>query len=120
MNIRANVDPFGHPDLRAIFRDQFEALAALRQAIEATLETMIEALDRLDMQTVDMEPGGDDEPSLSGTYYGQNGGLDLEADTSDEEPSLGSLDGQTDQTNWANGAGHDYEADCHEIAGGAQ
>ena len=92
MNMHAHQDTFGHPDLRAIFRDQFTALALLRQSIEQTLAVMVDALDRLDMQTEDLEP------SLA-------------------SPEL--CPGYEDQTYWAAGSTADVEADCHETAEGA-
>jgi hypothetical protein len=41
-------------------------------------------------------------------------GVDAEQDTADDEPSLGSLDGRTDQTGWAAGNRGDYELDHAE------
>jgi hypothetical protein len=87
-------------------------LWALRAAVEATLEEMIDLLDRIDGDP-DLEA---DSFALDGTTVDARlVGLDpdLEGDDADLEPLLGSLDGEERHTRWSAGASGD-EFQCED------
>ena len=67
-----------------------------REIVADEIDRLMVYLDTLDTDP-DLEENGDLEPSLGG----EGGGYDLEEDTADAEPSLGSLDRALDQTRWA-------------------
>lgn len=84
----------------------FKALGNLKREAELEIDRLLDFLDRLDAPNEDLEPVGDDEPSL-GSFdrllnqehswkqrSGSNGswcepGYDRELDRADDEPSLG-------------------------------
>ena len=83
----------------------------------AEVSRLIDLLDRLD-DDPDLEPGGDDEPSLGFTPHGHlwfDAGDDRELDdvddedSGDAEPSLASLENRPNQEAWAIGARRDME-----------
>ena len=93
---------------------------AYRAAIGDEIERLIAHLDAIDGDP-DLEEAGDLEPSLGFDRVG----YDLELDTSDDEPSLGSLAGTapfhlgtmsnwTSQTHWAAGGLADAELDTSD------
>lgn len=109
-----------------------------RERIEAWIEAHLSAADALilcldgadgdcDLEdNGDGEPANGDEPSLGWTAgidqckaskqcwddcLGEGAWADCEADRADDEPSLGSLDGEVDQRRWGEGDRLDREAD---------
>ena len=102
-------------------------LRQLQEAASAEIEKLIALMDALDgYSLVEAELAVDDEPcdddELEGQFTSHNGQVvptqshdpagDLEADGSDDEPSLGSVNscwGQGSQVVWASGAGIDLE-----------
>ena len=110
-----------------LFASLLPAIApkSFRAALGDQIERMIDMLDALDGDT-DLEETGDLEPSL-GAY---TRGYDLELDTSDDEPSLGSLGGTAasffgigsfstrPMPEWAGGGRSDAELDDCDLEDG--
>jgi hypothetical protein len=70
---------------------EIPADAVPRAAVERAIEALVALLDALDPDP-DLEPNGDEEPSLGWTGEGRgmgDGGDDRELDTANDEPSLG-------------------------------
>jgi hypothetical protein len=63
-----------------------ESPAVVRSRAEAMIETLIALLDQIDGDP-DLEDNADDEPSIGG-YPWRDDGVDLELDDADKEPSL--------------------------------
>jgi hypothetical protein len=103
-------------------------LAKLRTRAADEIDRLLAFLDASDpYAATELEDDGPDddlsdlEPSLCGLTAScgrQNGGAgdDLEADRSDDEPSLGSVDGPEwgGQMHWAQGARGDLEESCDD------
>jgi hypothetical protein len=85
----------------------FRAIGKLRKDARDEIDRLIRFLDETENH-MELEPddpaedGGDDEDS------------DTDEDSDPAEPALGSLDGQTDQTQWAAGGRADLELDGAE------
>jgi hypothetical protein len=90
-------------------RNKIERLIAFLDACDPYVSTELE--DHVDDGPID---DTELEPSLCGVTVGPGSAEDRELDNSDDEPALGSLDGQMDQTAWAAGKGRDLELDPAE------
>jgi hypothetical protein len=90
-----------------------QRLAGLRKEASAEIERLIAFLDASDpYASTELEQQVDDEPVDDNELDGPENGEDEESDPA--EWSLGSLDGQTDQTGWAAGNRGDFELDPAE------
>ena len=94
----------------------------IRRKLERVIDKLMTALDAIDGDA-DLEDTGDDEPSLSAplpyasisqSLWADGGEDDREDDGADAEPSLGSTEGQADQTRWASGGHADLEWQCED------
>ena len=85
-------------------------IAKLRTKASDEIERLIDFLDASDpYAATEQEEQIDDEPCDDNELDGPENGEDEDSDPA--EPSLGSLDGQSDQTGWATGNRRDLEHD---------
>jgi hypothetical protein len=110
----------------------FQAIGHLRKEARDEIDRLIRFLDKTDdYVSREVEESNDDEPSLGWTTAGSQGchcgGTDdLEAETEHDEdgdpaePSMGALEGHTDQSRWARGGRRDLEQDGSESGIGDQ
>jgi hypothetical protein len=91
--------------------EAFQAIGRLRKAARDEIDRLIRFLDKTDdYVSRELEDSIDDNPQDEET---DDNGEDNE-DGDPAEASLGSLDGQTDQTGWAAGSRGDFELDPAE------
>ena len=95
----------------------FQAIGRLRKEARDEIDRLIGFLDKTDNYMFrELEDSIDDNPHDDDELDGPGNVDDEECDP--REPSLGSLDGQTDQTQWAAGHRGDRELDLAEQPGG--
>lgn len=90
--------------------EAFHAIGRLRKEARDEIDRLLQFLDKTDNYVSrELEDAVDDGPIDDNELDGPENGEDEDSDPA--EPALGSLDGQSDQTQWAAGDRRDLEQD---------